>query len=155
MHWFFNTVTAGISGSVGNAITGTQSISVITSFCLGATTMATCGGSGANFGTLTANIAENASPVLGCGTGSTANYTCSGGVLDISNAQYVTQIAFSTVVTANHIAALGTGAQTVDLNNFSLAFTQFAEAPEPGSYILMGSGLAALGFIARRRRRQA
>jgi hypothetical protein len=43
---------------------------------------------------------------------------------------------------------------SVTIGDFGTSFTQLANIPEPSTFGLLGAALAALGLLARRRKRQ-
>jgi len=144
--WYFDKVTPFINGAVPTWSSGTQSVVVTTTFCLGAASTAGC--AAPNTGTLIATIAEGSSISYTCGTASTTLYTCgAAGVLDTIASLRATQIAFSSVIAANE------GNGSVQLTNFGFSYDQLAATPEPSTFGLLGSALLGLGFLARRRRK--
>lgn len=144
--WFFDALALTINGSVGNA--SGQSIVVTQTICLNATTTTGCGAPA--LGVITATIPSNSStPTYACSE-SSSFLNCTGGnqILDIINGLQVQQIALTTQITANRTNATG---NVVDLNFIQLEFTQYADTPEPSSWLLLGSALALIGFKTRRR----
>ena len=150
--WYFDSVTLGASGAVGNTIL--QSITITQTLCLGVSNAASC--SAANQGIITASFAVNSSlPTFACSE-SSSNLVCTGGgtpatspTLDILNSSQFTQIYSSTTISASHFFF----GNTVDLNSFNLQFAQIAETPEPSTLGLMGTSLMALCALARKRRK--
>jgi len=155
--WFLDVITPTISGVANNSVSSTQTITVLTTLCLGQTSIAGC--TGANQATILATIPETPGAISytcnGNAGGVGFNFSCTNGVVNINNAFHATQVGVSSAFTMNHVAAFGTGAPLIDLNSYTLSYSQFADTPEPSTFGLLGSALAGLGFLARRRRRRA
>ena len=140
--------------------TGTADVylKIIETVCLGQTSLANC--AAANEATLTALVTYSGTALNGvqdsasCGS-VTATFGCvaSGGNLTFND-------IFSAVVTneiiLNHPVDTGTGTTTYNLSlaGFDDTFDQM-EAPEPSTFILLGSALAGLGALRLRKSRQS
>jgi hypothetical protein len=170
--WAINGITAltipaptlagtGIPTGTGTG-TGDVYLKIIETICLGQTSLANC--AAANEATLTAlvtysgtgttlNAVQNSAS---CGS-VTATFGC---VANNTNGSLTFNDIFSAVVTneiiLNHPVDTGNGATTYDLSLAGLddTFDQM-EAPEPSTFILLGSALAGLGALRLRKSRQS
>jgi hypothetical protein len=142
--------------------TGTADVylKIIETICLGQTSLANC--AAANQATLTAlvtysgtalNVVQNSAS---CGSVA-ATFDC---VANNSNGSLAFSGIFSAVITneiiLNHPVDTGTGTTRYDLSLAGLddTFDQM-EAPEPSTFILLGSALAGLGALRLRKSRQS
>lgn len=165
LHWAFAGLLLLPTDSIvctGGCGTNNQQIIITETFCLGATstTVLTGGCTAANEGTMNATITG----VAGSTTGAvTIVYACTFGaggcVSSTSNQinfvaadQQFTQIAISDAFSITRTT--GSGA-TVTLTNFENQFDEFASAPEPSTFLLLGSALACVAAIRLRKRRNA
>lgn len=143
-NWAFTGFTTNIDGLL-TGITG-GSASVTTTFCLGQQTIAGC--SAANLGSITAAISASNVISVTCGTASTANYSCVNGVVTLaSNVRPVT-VGVSSAIDFN-VTSVGKSA-TMDINNYSLTFSQAAIVPEPATLSMLAAGLLTLGILKNR-----
>lgn len=129
----------GITSSVTNA---TNTIVILETFCLSHTTTASC--PSADLGTITATITsggtvftESCGSIVGCST-------VSGGVVFTHP---VVEVAIDDTVTITRNVS-GT---TLYLTDFSNGFDQTGESPEPSTFVLLGSVLAGVALLRRRR----
>jgi hypothetical protein len=152
---------AGLINETSNSASGTNTIQVTETFCINSAVSCV----GVNEGSITAEItftndgtggggAGNITTVtfLNCSAGANVG-TCNGGATgsSIALASPVTEIAVTDSISLSRQA----GSNAV-LNLASLTDT-FDEAalgavPEPGTFALLGVALAAVGFVARKRK---
>jgi hypothetical protein len=159
---FINTMSLSTSGTTGNANAGDDKLIVTETFCIG---NAPC--TATDEVILTATYGNNSS---------TAGYTCGFGaggsaatadvvagscsatssatpdVVQFSlNVTTVTVVDVYTLVA--HVNSAG-GGTTVTLNNFTDVFGEEELAPEPSTFILLGSALAGVAVLLRRKQSQ-
>jgi hypothetical protein len=148
---FIKTVSLSSSGTTGNANAGDDSLIITETFCIGnvACTAST-------EVTITATYGNNSStPAYTCVAGATAHATCgsasSASPIVASYGINVTTLTVTDVYTAvAHRNAAG-GSTTVTLNNFTDIFGEEELAPEPSTFVLLGSALAAVAALRRRK----
>ncbi len=146
---FFTYLSASLdaSGSTGNNAADTMSVTE--EICIG---NSTC--TATNSVTLTATWSGSGvtTATLGCsvGSGVTADFACSG-----STANFKVAVPTLTVDNSFNMVVHGSGGGTTStdsLASFTDAFIdQQAPAPEPSTFVLLGSALVGLGLAFRRK----
>lgn len=148
-------ISWGTGSGVGN---GTFEIQIVETVCLDQTTTAGC--PAAQEATITAieetKSSGNTSPITtfsfsctGVGSDFTNDCTATSGSLAFAN---LPTLAVSDAVTVT----LGAGywsTASVDLSNLENVLGEYTAAPEPSTFVLFGTALAALGAIRLTRRR--
>jgi hypothetical protein len=155
--WAFNDITLEASGSLTASKPGSQA-QVVMTICIDATTTVGC--AAADTATITATLSGSGNESTfgfqcSVGAGFTAAWgNCAGGSSNATNVSLTvsepTQVAISDVYIVDRVN--GTGA-TVVLNDFQNIFGEMdPPAPEPSTFVLLGSALAGLAFLSRRRK---
>lgn len=131
-------VTQGPDSNSGATSTVTMN------FCLGATTTAGCG----NLGTIVGSFVGSNAPTYTCSFAGCVSAT--GNVVNFTS---VTQVAISQSV---HLVMDGSNGHEAEIGNIANVFGETAFSggvPEPSSFLLLGSALAALGALRSRRKK--
>lgn len=93
--------------------------------------------------------ASSGTPTLACGAvGATAHATCAAGVVTFTINATQLNITDTYLITPN-----GTSSTTSTLDSFTNIFTDQEEAPEPSTFVLLGTALAGIGFLRTRRKK--
>ncbi len=138
---YFNTLGLAVSGSTG---VGGSGMTVIETYCAGSLACTV-----SDEITITATYNNNSSsPSFSCSVGATSQATCA------VNHQTATFGGGALVQTVN-VTDQYTENKNVTLMDFANSFGDFesATSPEPSTFVLLGSALAALGLVRLRRKR--
>lgn len=137
--WLFDSIillpTATISAGGGNTITITEV------FCLGATTTVGC--AAADKGTITAKYTNNSTVAYTCAFGSAGCVSGTSNTVDLSAALQTGTIAISETYLLSRTGSTG----NLTLTDIKDTFGEDAESPEPSTFVLLGTALAAVGLL--------
>ncbi len=144
LHWaitglVLSSITGGdISGGAGGDL-----VTIVETFCVSATTTVAC--AAGNKGTITETYTGSDTPTFACTTGTGSCLSATGATINFAGTGF-TQIAISDVITIRN------GSTTAAMDSFTNTFKEGAEAaPEPSSFILLGSALMGLTMIRVRK----
>ena len=144
--WAINGIEFAPTGTfAGGAAAGTETVTM--TFCLGSATTAGC--SAANTGTITAKFSS-----------STPNYTCTvgaAGTCASPTGNAVNNFAFTEVAVLDSVSLSQTNpdvGQSFTLDNIGNHWEEFA-TPEPSTFLLIGTALAGVGFLRRRKSKRS
>jgi hypothetical protein len=138
--WAVNTIglsaTATVPAVTGNTVVITEIV------CIDSNSIAGC--SAAHTAELIETFSSTGHTFTDANLGSSFTFNATNGTLTV-NAGFVTAAIEDEVVLTR------TGGNTVSLTTLSNTFDQFAEAPEPSTFVLFGGALAGLLALQKRR----
>ena len=166
---FSNSITSmtlSANATFGTPTVGTDNITLFEYFCAGGA--AACAGGGAatggiNLSSPTAGYLEFIDDGNGFGSGSNqfvcfnnGGSSCTASTNNTVNFKTSIYTAgFTDIFIANNISVSSTSGVQVSLNNFTENYFESLDAPEPSTFILMGSALAAVAALRLRKRKRA
>lgn len=155
--WEITSLSLGLGNfTTANPANTGNSIEVLEAFCLGS---ATFNGttSSSNYGYIEEQVqltTGSAPPTITdtvCTPGATGCIAATSATnLTLSGLSGVTSVGIQETISINSVSGAGTN---IYLDSFDNGFGQTAFDPEPGTFMLLGTGLAAAGFLRYRRRK--
>jgi hypothetical protein len=146
--WAMNSLTFVPTGAFSSG-TGTETIAML--FCLGQATTAGC--AAANQGTITATFTDvgGSTPTFSCTVGTAG--TCVSPTGNVVNGFSFTEVSVLDTISLSQTQN-GNG-HIFTLSNIETDFGEFAEAPEPSTFAMIGTALAGVAFLRFRKKKLA